>query len=252
MPDINLIERYFFWLVLYSIIGWVYECIVESIRQKKIVNRGFLNGPYCPIYGFGSLLDVVVLGWIENPFVLFVTSAVLTCTLEYITSVVMEKLFNARWWDYYDFKFNINGRVCLLGAFAFGTLSLILVKFIHPFMVGFTNLFWPPLFHIVTVGLFVIVTFDVVITVSGFLGFDNKLKELSVTLDQIKSNIDTRVNSSSAVERISTAYTRFSKSLNHQQMRLLKSFPRLQSIKYKSLTDEVKKFIFKDTSKKGK
>ena len=169
MPDINLIERYFFWLVLYSIIGWVYECIVESIRQKKIVNRGFLNGPYCPIYGFGSLLDVVVLGWIENPFVLFIMSAVLTCTLEYITSVVMEKLFNARWWDYYDFKFNINGRVCLLGALAFGTLSLILVKFIHPFIVSFTDKFSPPLFHVVTIGLFIIVTLDVIVTISGFL-----------------------------------------------------------------------------------
>ena len=94
MPEIAFIEKYFFLLVVYSVIGWFYECIVESIRQKKIVNRGFLNGPYCPIYGFGSLLDVIVLGWIKNPIVLFVTSAVLTTILEYITSVIMEKLFH--------------------------------------------------------------------------------------------------------------------------------------------------------------
>ena len=97
MPDIVMIEKYFFLLVVYSVIGWFYECIVESIRQKKIVNRGFLNGPYCPIYGFGALLDVIVLGWCKEPVMLFILSAVLSCTLEYITSVVMEKMFNARW-----------------------------------------------------------------------------------------------------------------------------------------------------------
>ena len=162
MPETHLqIEKYFFWLVIYSVIGWVYESILETYRQKKLVNRGFLNGPYCPIYGSGALLDVVVLGWIENPVLLFLASAVLTCTLEYITSVILEKIFHIRWWDYNDFKFqlhgkeinmgkfNINGRICLVGAIAFGTLSIVILKVIHPIMEILTNNLSVPLFHYV-------------------------------------------------------------------------------------------------------
>ncbi len=249
MPEIVTVEKFFFLLVIYSIIGWVYECIVESIRQKKIVNRGFLNGPYCPIYGFGALLDVVALGWCRDPVMLFILSAFLTCTLEYITSVVMEKLFNARWWDYYDFKFNLNGRVCLLGAFAFGTLSILLVNFIHPFFLSFTERINPTLFHIICAGLFVIVIADITITVAGFSSFDNKLKELSVTLNNMKDNLDTKVNSSGAVEKISSVYAKFTQTLNFQQRRILRSFPKLRSIKYGNISEEVKRFIAKRKNK---
>ena len=245
MPDIVMVEKYFFLLVVYSIIGWVYECIVESIRQKKIVNRGFLNGPYCPIYGFGALLDVVALGWCHNPVMLFLLSAVLCCTLEYITSVVMEKLFNARWWDYYDFKFNLNGRVCLLGAFAFGTLSILLVNFIHPFFLWITDMIYAPLFHIVCVGLLLIVIADSIITIAGFSSFNGKLKELSVNTNNIKENLDSRVNSSNTVERITAAYSKFTQNLNFQQLRLLRSFPKLHSIKYGNISEEIKRFIFR-------
>ena len=246
MPDLITVEKFFFLLVIYSMIGWIYECIVESIRQKKIVNRGFLNGPYIPIYGFGALIDVVFLGWCKDPVLLFCLSALLCCTLEYITSVVMEKLFNARWWDYYDFKFNLNGRICLLGAFAFGTLSLLLVKFIHPFFWGITELINPTVFHIITLGLFIIVTADLVITIAGFSSFDGKLKEISLSINEIKSNLDTKVNSSAAVEKISSVYSKFSKTLNFQQIRLLHSFPKLKSIKYGNISDELKKFIYRN------
>lgn len=246
MPDLITVEKYFFLLVTYSTIGWVYECIVESIRQKKIVNRGFLNGPYIPIYGFGALIDIIVLGWCRDPVLLFLLSAFLCCTLEYITSVVMEKLFNARWWDYYDFKFNLNGRICLLGAFAFGTLSLLLVKFIHPFFWNITGLINPTAFHIISLLLFVLVTADFIITVAGFSSFDGKLKEISLSVNAVKESIDTKVNSSAAVEKISNVYSRFSKTLNYQQIRILQSFPKLKSIKYGNISDELKKFIYRN------
>jgi len=102
-----ILETYFFRLMVYSILGWIYESIVCSIQEKKWVNRGFLNGPYCPIYGAGAVLDIIILGNIQNPILLFLLGATLTCTLEYLTSYFMEKIFNARWWDYSDFKFII-------------------------------------------------------------------------------------------------------------------------------------------------
>lgn len=86
--------------MFYSIVGWVYESLICSVGARHFVNRGFLNGPYCPIYGFGAVFDLILLGKIENPFLLFLLGAIVTCTLEYLTSYGMEKIFHARWWDY--------------------------------------------------------------------------------------------------------------------------------------------------------
>lgn len=257
MDSVLILEKYFFWLVVYSMIGWVYECVLETFRQKKLVNRGFLNGPYCPIYGFGSLLDVLVLGWIENPVCLFLVSAILTSTLEYITSIVMEKAFDVRWWDYNDFKFtikgktidvgkfNINGRVCLVGALAFGTLSILLVKFIHPFIMIMTDKLTYPMFHYICFGLLILIAIDSLFTILSFSSFNDKLSDLSSNLQQIRNGLSSKMQSTAAYEKINSAYGRFAKSLNEQQIRLLKSFPNLKSIRYKNLTEEIKKFIFR-------
>ncbi len=266
MPDSALmLEKYFFWLVVYSVIGWVYESALESFRQKKLVNRGFLNGPYCPIYGFGSLLDVIILGNLRyNAFLLFVSSAVLTCILEYMTSVVMEKIFNVRWWDYNDFKFtvfgkeifvgkfNINGRICLVGALAFGTLSILLVYFIHPFIESVTNRFSYPLFHYVCGGLFILILIDCLHTILGFSSFNEKLKGLSANISHIRGNINDKVQSTAAYEKINSAYEKFVKSLNNQQIRLIHSFSHLRSIKYRKISEEVRKFVFRKDRNKGK
>ena len=94
--------KIFLWLITYSFFGWVYESILCSITSGTLVNRGFLNGPLCPIYGFGAL--TIILAFWQEPDIsvwnLFFSSMVLTCTLEYVTSWAMEKLFHARWWDY--------------------------------------------------------------------------------------------------------------------------------------------------------
>ena len=94
------LEQWFLWFVIYSLIGWVYESILCSVAGKKLVNRGFLNGPVCPIYGTGAVVVVFALSSLaDKPVLLFLTSAILTTTLEYLTSWLMEKLFHARWWD---------------------------------------------------------------------------------------------------------------------------------------------------------
>ena len=94
--------------------GWCIEVIDTLITTKKFVNRGFLIGPYCPIYGVGAIIMIVSLNrFIDVPIMLFVMSMVIFALLEYYTSYFMEKLFRARWWDYSTKKFNINGRICL-------------------------------------------------------------------------------------------------------------------------------------------
>ena len=134
------LSQYFLWLITYSFLGWIYESAICSIDESRLVNRGFLNGPICPVYGFGALASILVLDQrTDNVIILFFAGMILTCTVEYITAVLLEKLFHAKWWDYSHHRINFQGRVCLLGALVFGFLSVLLIKYIHPFVGGLIN-----------------------------------------------------------------------------------------------------------------
>ena len=229
-------EQYVLWLFAYSIIGWVYETILCSVEQKKFVNRGFLNGPYCPIYGFGAVLDIMILGRIKNPAALFLLGALLTCSLEYLTSYAMEKLFHARWWDYTKRKFNINGRVCLAGAVVFGLFTVVLIMFVQPRIYEFTNMLPPAALHTSVVVLLLIFAADLTVTLVYFTGFNRKLREISAFLEEKRASAELLRLDAAQKLRESAAYTHFSeafsKKLNHQQRRMIKSFPHLKSVKY--------------------
>ena len=130
------IRELFILFMLYSFIGWVIEMVDRTIIDKKIVNRGFLIGPYCPIYGFGAILMIILLQrYINEPITLFFMSIIIFSILEYTTSYIMEKLFKARWWDYSNNRFNINGRVCLETMIPFGFAGLIAMYVINPMLV---------------------------------------------------------------------------------------------------------------------
>lgn len=174
------LECVFLWFVLYSIVGWVYETTLCSVEQRDFVNRGFLNGPYCPIYGYGALLNILFLAEVRNTILLFFAAALLTGILEYLTSWGMEQLFHARWWDYSDKKFNINGRVYLTGAVAFGSFSVILLKVVHPAVVDYTIALPPCVRSTAALAFFAILLTDTVFTVTKFSEFDALLRELIV------------------------------------------------------------------------
>lgn len=140
MEILNNIENYFLIFIIYSIIGWLIEVILNLISNGKFINRGFLIGPYCPIYGVGSLTMTFLLSKYENNLIILFGMSMLICTfLEYITSYVMEKLFKARWWDYSDEKFNLNGRVCLKNSVLFGLAGIVLIKFANNFFFRLIN-----------------------------------------------------------------------------------------------------------------
>lgn len=121
---------YFF---VHSFLGWVCECIYCSIPAKKFINRGFLAGPYCPIYGCGALMVIHILEpWASSPIAIFLLGMVVTSALEYLTSYFMELLFHTKWWDYSTYPFNLNGRVCLKNSLMFAILCLIVMYGIHP------------------------------------------------------------------------------------------------------------------------
>lgn len=187
------IETWFLWLMIYSIIGWVYESTICSIGHRKLINRGFLNGPYCPIYGTGAVLVLLVLGRIQNPVLLFFAGAVVTCSLEYLTSWLMEKLFHARWWDYSKRKFNIGGRVCLIGAVVFGAFSVVLILFLHPWVKSLTDRLTDTALSWVCAILFVGVVSDLIVTVKGLLGTHAVFAEYAVLLQQKRKELADRL-----------------------------------------------------------
>jgi len=140
---LNIISKYFILFMMYSFAGWLMETSWVSYSNKKIVDRGFLIGPYCPIYGFGAILIVLLLNRFSfNPVVLFLATMIVCGALEYFTSWYMEKVFKARWWDYSDRKININGRICLRNLIAFGVMGLVVIYFINPHFekwIGYLN-----------------------------------------------------------------------------------------------------------------
>ena len=187
------VETWFLWLMIYSIIGWIYESTICSIGQRKLINRGFLNGPYCPIYGTGAVLVLLVLGRIQNPVLLFFAGAVLTCSLEYLTSWLMEKLFHARWWDYSKRKFNIGGRVCLIGAVVFGAFSVVLILVLHPWVKSLTDRLTDTALTWICAILLVGIVSDLIVTVKGLLGTHAVFAEYAVLLQQKRRELSEKL-----------------------------------------------------------
>ena len=187
------IETWFLWLMIYSVIGWVYESTICSIGQRKLINRGFLNGPYCPIYGTGAVLVLLVLGRIQNPVLLFFAGAVLTCSVEYLTSWLMEKLFHARWWDYSKRKFNIGGRVCLIGAIVFGAFSVVLILVLHPWVKSLTDRLTDTALTWICAILLVGIVSDLIVTVKGLLGTHAVFAEYAVLLQQKRRELSEKL-----------------------------------------------------------
>lgn len=128
---------WFLIFIVYSIVGWLLEITVGLLQKHRFVNRGFLIGPICPIYGTGALLITFCLSSLHNPIVIFFASVLICATLEYSTSVIMEELFHVRWWDYSDRPFNLNGRICLEALIVFGIGGTLV-----------TLIFSPALYHI--------------------------------------------------------------------------------------------------------
>ncbi len=161
----NTFLYYFFIFIIYTFLGWVLEVAFIFIKTKRFVNRGFLIGPACPIYGFGALIMMFYLTqYKDEPFTVFIMGAFICSTLEYITSYIMEKIFKARWWDYSDKKFNVNGRICLTYAFLFGLCGVIMICFTNPIIIYLLNLIPENIMVIISSSFLIIFITDVLVS----------------------------------------------------------------------------------------
>lgn len=173
---------------IYCLMGWLWESVILPLsRKQKPYNRGFLNGPWIPIYGFGALLVIVLfdIRQIAYPIhTLFINGGVVACLLEYLTSYVMEKLFHRRWWDYSQKPFNLNGRICIEGFVCFGLFSVIAINYVQPFFTRQLSLVDEKLLYIISGSLLVLFIIDVIVSTRIALDIEKKLGLMIETLEE--------------------------------------------------------------------
>ena len=216
--------KYFMLFMIYSILGWTIEIILTLLKSKKFINRGFFIGPYCPIYGIGVLLTIILLNkYQKDPIALFIMAMIICALLEYLTSFLMEVIFKNRWWDYSDKKFNINGRICLEYMIPFGIGATVIYYLLNPLFLKLIELINPTILVITSIILFILFLTDVIIS----LNIITKITKVSKTI-----KTDSTEEITTKVKEILT-----DRSMPHR--RLVKAFPSMK-IRNKTKTPKSK------------
>ena len=251
--------------ILFSFIGWICEVIYVGVTSAhKFVNRGFLHGPICPVYGFGGVVILMLPPSLYATWIpLFLASMILCTTVEYFVSWLMEKLFHTRWWDYSHYKIQLNGRICLLNSILFGFLGVVVIHFVYPLMIDLLNSLGQKVINVSGVIILAVLSVDIFFTVRKLVDFANvmkKLKELGETLNSHygqeewfkKGSFIDMINS--VIERAENRKEEFSQKILEkidkvQNLHLpsvelfIKKFPSIKSTKYKDELNMIKEKI---------
>lgn len=260
MPQ-NLYQAAWIFLI-YAFLGWCSEVAFAAVNKGKFVNRGFLNGPVCPIYGFGMLIVVTALWGLKgNLILLFLGSATLTTALEFVTGFVLEKFFHDKWWDYSDMPFNIKGYICLKFTVLWGIAATFIVGAVHRF-VYMLIVKIPAVPGIILLSVFAAAFItDFVITVTELAKMPKKLgalleaeKALRAISDKIGENIsdttiaakekgsEIAVENKPKIDELKAEYEKkkqeFSAAFekrNFVHRRIVKAFPNLKNGRYSAV-----------------
>lgn len=228
----NKILFYFLLFIIYSFLGWVIEVTHVALHTKKIINRGFLLGPIIPIYGFSSVIMVLYLSnYKDNPLTIFLLAVTICSFIEYMVSYIMEKIFDARWWDYSNRKFNVNGRICLTNAFLFGVLSLLLIYIINPYLESIILKLDIKFLNTITFILLVLFIIDFII--SNYVTFKLKddIKKLQKDItEELKEKIKDKIENTILNKRIFSAYPKYKNNMfqKYYKSKLLKKVEQIK------------------------
>lgn len=204
---------------LYSFCGWLLEVICKLVDQHKFINRGFLIGPYCPVYGFGALsITFLLQKYVNDIITLFIMTMIVCSILEYLTSYYLEKIFKTRWWDYSNYRFNINGRICLETMVPFGLFGLFIMYISNPLFLSWINKMPISIIYFLSFFLTTILIIDIIFSYRIISSFKNI---------SFKAHTD-------STEKI-TAYVKkeIIKRNQYNQKRLLEAFPKLKVFYFK-------------------
>lgn len=259
---------------LYGFLGWCTEVAFAAVKEKRFVNRGFLNGPICPVYGFGVVTVVCFLNnWKEDILLLYIASIVVVTAIEWFTGFLLEKLFHNKWWDYSDMPLNLNGYVCLLFSLIWGAGCVVIVKLLHPvFYKGITYIPRPlGIFLIAVLGIAAFA--DLYATASNILKMNRrleKMEEIAKELHRISEGLGANIYedvmeamekkdelsedikekmqgvAEDARERsaqLRSSYMELKEKNLKQAKRFLKAFPHMNSKRYKEALKDLQEYF---------
>ena len=261
--------------IIYAFLGWCSEVAFAAVNKGKFVNRGFLNGPVCPIYGVGMRIVVLCLWNLrDRPLLLFLGSALLTTALEFVTGFVLERFFHDKWWDYSDMPFNIKGYVCLKFTILWGLAASFIIGAIHRFIYMLIEK-TPFVLGVILLAVFSAAFIaDFTVTLTALVKLPKKLKAMAeaeralrAVSDKIGENIsDTTIaakekgealaeENKPRLEELKAEYEKKKKELsamlerNFVQRRIFKAFPNLKNGRYKAIFDRISELKLKVTEK---
>ena len=261
--------------IIYAFLGWCSEVAFAAVNKGKFENRGFLNGPVCPIYGVGMLIVVLCLWNLrDRPLLLFLGSALLTTALEFVTGFVLERFFHDKWWDYSDMPFNIKGYVCLKFTILWGLAASFIIGAIHRFIYMLIEK-TPFVLGVILLAVFSAAFIaDFTVTLTALVKLPKKLKAMAeaeralrAVSDKIGENIsDTTIaakekgealaeENKPRLEELKAEYEKKKKEFsamlerNFVQRRIFKAFPNLKNGRYKAIFDRISELKLKVTEK---
>jgi len=195
-----ILNKYIIAFFIFSFLGWIWESIYCTICEHKWANRGFLYGPICPIYGFGSLFGLFIYDLIKAgrlPYLewwmIFILGFFISMVLEYPTSWVLERQFKARWWDYSDVPLNINGRTSVPTSIAFGIASILLMKVLIPLVDRGLSSLSEPLLNFLALIFVSIISVDTTLTISSLTDFQKYVASIEEGFQNHMTDIVNRV-----------------------------------------------------------
>lgn len=228
------------YFITYSFLGWVMESIFRSISEKKIINTGFLKGPFCPIYGVGAIIMLLFLKkFADNLAVLFIVSVVVLTIWEYLVGVLLEKLFHTKYWDYSKNKFNFQGRICLMNSIFWGILGVVFVKYIHPAIENLIEKIDVRILIFVYSILGIVILVDMITSIV-------KVKNIKVTLEKIEK-LNNEIREKLKEENVQYIIEQLKYKRNKTILRLYKNVYRLKkafpAINTKEITEVLSKKV---------
>ena len=248
------------YFVIYSFLGWVLESIVRTICERKIINTGFLIGPFCPIYGFGAIIMILFLdGFKNNILFLFFISVIALTLWEYVVGLLLEKLFHTKYWDYSNHKFNYKGRICLTNSIAWGILGVLFIKYIHPFIIQILSYIDFKYVEIIACIISFILLVDAIISIIKVIKTTlEKIEDINEQIKQKllelkdKEKISTNDNIQNLISNLKMRRDRTMRRLYRRAYRLKKAFPAIDTKEFTEILNKNVEFKHKKIKKEKK
>lgn len=240
------------YFMFYAVIGWCIEVIYATVNKGIFVNRGFLNGPLCPIYGIGATIVIICLTPLNDNFLLlFIGSFLLTSILEFLTGLILELIFNQKWWDYTNQPFNIKGYVCLKFSLMWGLACVFVMRIVQPFINKMILKVPDKITVIIIITFFATLFVDITITVIALSKLHLHIRLVN-ELDKMLTSVSDSIGSKISEHTLESMEHIHEVKIGYVGKRLEKAFPALDFSRFKkvrekleSIKEEIKKEIKK-------